>query len=134
MAKEDEKVALISTALHGIYIPAALLVFGTAIVKMEWIWYSVALAIGLAVLKVIRGRMFFLPHKLNPLPLQTFSRSGWKTLSLLLNSLHKSFFFDMTHLTIYINFPAEPRKVLKPDLFQHFDLKEKTILSHNTAM
>lgn len=26
------------------------------------------------------------------------------------------------------------RKVLKPDAFQDFELKEKTILSHNTAM
>jgi cytochrome-b5 reductase len=29
---------------------------------------------------------------------------------------------------------AAPRKVLKPNEFQQFELKEKTILSHNTAM
>lgn len=29
---------------------------------------------------------------------------------------------------------AEPKKSLKPDIFQEFELKEKTILSHNTAM
>lgn len=27
-----------------------------------------------------------------------------------------------------------PRKLLKPNEFQNFELKEKTILSHNTAM
>jgi cytochrome-b5 reductase len=29
---------------------------------------------------------------------------------------------------------AADRKVLKPTEFQEFELKEKTILSHNTAM
>jgi hypothetical protein len=29
---------------------------------------------------------------------------------------------------------AEVRKVLKPDVFQEFELKEKTIISHNVAM
>ena len=29
---------------------------------------------------------------------------------------------------------AEPRTVLKPDSFQEFELKEKTIISHNVAM
>jgi cytochrome-b5 reductase len=29
---------------------------------------------------------------------------------------------------------AEPKKVLKPDVFQEFELKEKTIISHNVAM
>jgi hypothetical protein len=28
----------------------------------------------------------------------------------------------------------EARKVLKPNEFQNFDLKEKKVLSHNTAM
>lgn len=31
-------------------------------------------------------------------------------------------------------FANQPRKVLIPDKFQEFELKEKTILSHNTAM
>jgi hypothetical protein len=30
--------------------------------------------------------------------------------------------------------PAEIKKVLKPDVFQEFELREKTILSHNVAM
>ena len=29
---------------------------------------------------------------------------------------------------------AEPKKVLKPDVFQDFVLKEKTVISHNVAM
>ncbi|KAH8782956.1 NADH-cytochrome b5 reductase 1 [Diaporthe sp. PMI_573] len=29
---------------------------------------------------------------------------------------------------------SQPKKTLKPDIFQEFDLKEKTILSHNTAI
>jgi cytochrome-b5 reductase len=29
---------------------------------------------------------------------------------------------------------TEARKILKPDRFQEFELKEKTILTHNTAM
>ena len=28
----------------------------------------------------------------------------------------------------------EPKKVLKPDAFQEFELKEKTVISHNVAM
>lgn len=32
------------------------------------------------------------------------------------------------------NCGAEPKKVLKPDAFQEFELKEKTIVSHNVAM
>jgi len=69
--------------VHGIYIPSALLIVGTAIIKSEWLAYAVALA-------AILG--------------------GWK---------------------VYNNLP---RKVLKPNEFQNFELKEKTILSHNTAI
>ncbi|KAK6341170.1 NADH-cytochrome b5 reductase [Orbilia brochopaga] len=83
MGKADKKVALISTPLHGIYIPMGLLVVGTAIVKVEWVGYAVALAVSLAALKVYRGF---------------------------------------------------PRKVLKPEVFQEFQLKEKTELNHNTAI
>jgi hypothetical protein len=28
----------------------------------------------------------------------------------------------------------EPKKALKPDAFQEFELKEKTVISHNVAM
>jgi len=69
--------------VHGVYIPSALLIVGTAIIKSEWLVYAVALAALLG---------------------------GWK---------------------VYNNLP---RKVLKPNEFQNFELKEKTILSHNTAI
>jgi cytochrome-b5 reductase len=55
--------------------------------------------------------------------------SVWK-----FNSLRTCYFNDTTlrfpMLTRYI----EPKKVLKPDVFQEFELKEKTIVSHNVAM
>ncbi|KAI9670049.1 MAG: NADH-cytochrome b5 reductase [Caeruleum heppii] len=69
--------------INGIYIPSALLVVGTAIIKREWIFYAVAMA---AVL------------------------SGWK---------------------LYNN---RVRRVLKPNEFQDFPLKEKTVISHNVAI
>ncbi|KAK9325471.1 hypothetical protein V1517DRAFT_314227 [Lipomyces orientalis] len=78
-----DKNDLLKTPLHGIYIPAGLIIIGTAIVKREWILYSIILAFSLSALKVLRG---------------------------------------------------QPRKALKPDVFQEFELKEKTILSHNTGI
>ncbi|KAK9470561.1 uncharacterized protein V1510DRAFT_422651 [Dipodascopsis tothii] len=80
-AVEEER--LLSTPLHGIYIPSALLIVGTLIVKREWVVYSIIAALTLSALKVMRG---------------------------------------------------QSKKALKPDVFQEFDLKEKTILSHNTAI
>ncbi|KAK0710889.1 hypothetical protein B0H67DRAFT_516543 [Lasiosphaeris hirsuta] len=67
----------------GIYIPAGLLVFGTAIVKREWVVYAILAAIALGSLK------------------------------------------------FYNNLP---KNVLKPDAFQDFELKEKTVISHNVAI
>ncbi|KAF3911712.1 Flavohemoprotein [Arthrobotrys entomopaga] len=83
MGKAEKQVALVSTPLHGLYIPMGLLVVGTAIIKIEWVGYSIALAVALAGFKIFRGF---------------------------------------------------PRKVLKPDIFQEFQLKEKTELNHNTAI
>ncbi|KAB2569289.1 NADH-cytochrome b5 reductase 1 [Lasiodiplodia theobromae] len=75
--------ALAPQYVHGVYIPSALLIVGTAIINKAWIPFAVAIAALLG---------------------------GWK---------------------VYSN---QPRKVLKPDVFQEFELKEKTILSHNTAI
>lgn len=69
--------------IHGVYIPSALLIVGTAIIKQEWVPYAVAMAVVLG---------------------------SWK---------------------VFIN---RVRKVLKPNEFQEFELQEKTILSHNTAI
>ncbi|EEH42284.2 NADH-cytochrome b5 reductase 1 [Paracoccidioides brasiliensis Pb18] len=72
-----------SEAINGIYIPSALLICGTAIVKKEWLSYAAALAVIL---------------------------SGWQV------------------------FSNRQRKVLNPNEFQNFVLKEKTIVSHNVAI
>ncbi|KAF1988902.1 ferredoxin reductase-like protein [Aulographum hederae CBS 113979] len=72
-----------SQFVNGVWIPAALLLVGTYIVKSEWLPFAAGLAAFLA---------------------------GYK----IKNSL--------------------VRPVLKPDKFQDFELKEKTILSHNTAI
>lgn len=72
-----------SRNINGIYIPAGLLVFGTFIVKREWVPYAIILAIALG---------------------------AWK-------------FVDQ-----------QPKKVLKPNAFQEFELKEKTIVTHNVAI
>ncbi|KAF3906337.1 Flavohemoprotein [Dactylellina cionopaga] len=83
MGQAERQVAMISTPLHGLYIPMGLLIVGTAIVKVEWVGYAITLAFSLAAFKVYRGF---------------------------------------------------PRKVLKPDTFKEFQLKEKTELNHNTAI
>ncbi|KAK1769160.1 ferredoxin reductase-like protein [Phialemonium atrogriseum] len=72
-----------SQYIHGIYIPAGLLIFGMVIVKMEWTPYAALLAVVLGALK----------------------------------------FYNL-----------QPKKVLKPDVFQEFELKEKTVISHNVAI
>lgn len=48
---------LSSQYIHGVYIPSALLIVGTAIVKMEWVIYAVALAALLGAWKVYNNRM-----------------------------------------------------------------------------
>ena len=49
------KQALLSTPLHGLYIPAGLIVVGTAIIKTEWTHYAAGLAVVLMAFKVYRG-------------------------------------------------------------------------------
>ncbi|KAK0389464.1 hypothetical protein NLU13_3039 [Sarocladium strictum] len=66
-----------------VYVPAALLVVGTLVVKREWTPYSVALALAFGT---------------------------------------------------YNFFQFQVKKVLKPDVFQEFELEEKTIVSHNVAI
>ena len=43
----------------GIYIPVGLLVFGTTIVKREWVPYAVLLSLVLGVVKYFRMRTLF---------------------------------------------------------------------------
>lgn len=42
--------------VDGIYIPAGLIVLGTAITKRDWLPYAVVLALALAAFKFIRNR------------------------------------------------------------------------------
>ena len=42
--------------IHGVYIPSALLIVGTAIIKSEWLVYSVTLAAILGGWKVYNNR------------------------------------------------------------------------------
>jgi cytochrome-b5 reductase len=89
--------------IHGVYIPSALLIFGTYIVRSEWIPYAVGLA-------VILG--------------------SWKVYS------SCRFIYSEILKIILLMLVIVPRKVLDPNRkdYQEFELKEKTILSHNTAM
>lgn len=66
-----------------VYVPGALLVVGTFIVKRDWISYALLLALTLGAYNV------------------------WS---------------------------FQAKKVLKPDVFQEFELQEKTIISHNVAI
>lgn len=91
----------------GIYIPAGLLVVGTIIVKREWTPWAVLVALILGAIKAYRVREY---NQSQPNMLST--------------------------LQLYANTPSctEPKKVLKPDVFQEFELKEKTVISHNVAI
>jgi len=91
--------------VHGVYIPSALLIVGTAIVKMEWVIYAVAMAALLGAWKVYNNRTS--AGCLEPqLP---SVQANWYGLS-------------------------EVKKALRPDSYQEFELKEKTIISPNVAM
>lgn len=46
--------------VHGIYIPSALLLVGTYIVKSDWLPYAVGLAVVLGGWKVYASRTYFL--------------------------------------------------------------------------
>lgn len=96
----------------GIYIPMGLIVFGTFITKREWSLYAVILALSLGAWKFTSMRKSFLAGVL--------ARSRRSMLAIPISVL-------MVEL-------AEPKKVLKPDAFQEFELKEKTVISHNVAM
>jgi len=69
--------------IDGVYIPSALLIVGTAIVKIEWLPYAITVALLLGGFKI---------------------------------------------------YGAQPKAVLKPAAFQDFELKEKTVISHNVAI
>ncbi|KAH0609935.1 uncharacterized protein H6S33_012481 [Morchella sextelata] len=75
--------ALLSTPLHGLYIPIGLLVVGVAIIDYNYVPHAVAAAAVLGGLKVFRG---------------------------------------------------QSRTILKPDVFQEFELAETIAVSHNVGI
>jgi len=44
--------------IDGVYIPSALLIVGTAIVKIAWLPYAITIALLLGGLKIYGARMF----------------------------------------------------------------------------
>ncbi|KAL2213642.1 nitrate reductase [Sarocladium strictum] len=83
MSVKNDNTFLSRQLIDYVYVPAALLVVGTLIVKREWTPYSVAIALAFGT---------------------------------------------------YNFFQFQIKKVLKPDVFQDFELEEKTIVSHNVAI
>ena len=106
--------------VDGIYIPAGLLVIGTVIVKREWTPYAVLLALALGVYKYFNSCMF--PLLAPPLPCFLLPCAPCVCI--------RSVYLARVPLTR----STVPKKVLKPDEYQEFPLKEKTIISHNVAM
>jgi cytochrome-b5 reductase len=49
------KQSILSTPLHGLYIPAGLIVVGAAIIDKSYVPYAIGIAFLLGGLKVIRG-------------------------------------------------------------------------------
>jgi cytochrome-b5 reductase len=91
----------------GIYIPAGLIVVGCLIAKRDWVPYAIALA---AVL------------------------TGYKLWSMRKYPLSSRRLLSERYLELKLIPSSGERKVLKPTEFQNFELKEKTIISHNVAM
>ncbi|KAH7329194.1 nitrate reductase [Stachybotrys elegans] len=86
-----------------VYIPATLLVFGTLVVKRDWVPYSILLAVTLGAYNFYQFR-----ESEDGSPIEGFAPADGG--------------------------PVEIKKVLKPDVFQDFELKEKTVISHNVAI
>ena len=91
--------------IDGVYIPSGLLVVGCLIVKREWVPYAILLALALGGYKV-------------------WNNSTYNAL----RHIAKDAFGAMAKLFLGV------QAVLKPTVFQDFELKEKTIISHNVAM
>jgi cytochrome-b5 reductase len=92
--------------VDGVYIPSGLLIVGTLIVKREWVPYAILLALALGGYKVWSN------STVQPL----FPATSVIPLK--------------SRLTLRIGVQS----VLKPAVFQNFELKEKTVISHNVAM
>jgi cytochrome-b5 reductase len=96
--------------INGVYVPSGLLIFGCFIVKREWVPYALAVAVALSSFKIWNNSMYlnFLLQA-NAQPPERYHLPG---------------------LTRYLG----TKSVLKPTVFQDYELKEKTIVTHNVAM
>ncbi len=111
---------LSSQFINGVYIPSALLIVGVGIAKTEWLPYAIAISLVLGGWKIYSAGNSIAP------PSQSFT-----------NKIEDANECGCT--TAPETLPLAPKnavaaKSLKPDVFQDFTLKEKTVLSHNTAM
>ena len=59
--------------------------------------------------------------------------AGVVVLLLAANSLRSSLFLTIGIILMVVLEQPKVRKVLKPDIYQNFELAEKKIISHNTA-
>lgn len=103
--------ALSSQYINGIYIPSTLLLVGVAIVKSAWLPYAAAVAVLLGSWKIYNNRQLDI-----------------------LTSFGELFGHQARQEADFPGGELGARNCLKPDVFQEFYLKEKTIISHNVAM
>ena len=66
VAAQSKPGALAPQYINGVYIPSALLIVGTAIVKRDWITYAAALAVILGAWKVFSSCTFTHSHTILP--------------------------------------------------------------------
>ena len=86
--------------ITGVYLPSAVLLVATALVKLQWIPFAAIIAASL-------GAWTFYSNR----------KDAWL-----------EYYYRVADSS------KEIKKTLKPDVFQEFPLKEKTVLSHNVAM
>lgn len=101
--------------INGVYIPSGLLILGVGIVKFEWLPFAIAVSLVLGAWKIYSVGQ----HRLLVKEFSGRQRT---------NPDHQA-----------PELAPVPEKMmvtnaLKPDVFQKFPLKEKTVLSHNVAM
>jgi cytochrome-b5 reductase len=112
MSKTHSNSWLSSQYVNGIYIPSGLLLVGIAIVKADWTPYAALIALILGSWKIYQNRN-------SPILIS------------LLAPCYPSYIFRNFANRL---FRSGVKKCLKPDVFQEFPLKEKTVVSHNVAM
>ena len=102
--------------INGVYIPSGLLILGVGITKSEWLPAAVGVSLLLGVWKIY-----------------SFGRCCLCLQTLVVRGACLYQFITVPELApVPIEIMAT--NALKPDVFQEFSLKEKTVLSHNVAV